>query len=51
MIAAMTTLLFLTIIWLVGLLAVRVAVDSWPRVVAAIEGLEPARQPRRRAAA
>jgi hypothetical protein len=39
MIAAMTTLLFLTILWLLGVLAVRTAAESGPRISAAIDGL------------
>lgn len=41
MIAALTTLLFLTILWMLGVLAMRTAAESGTRIAAAMDGLPP----------
>ena len=52
MIAALTTLLFLTILWMLGVLAMRTATESGTRIARAMDGIPPAlTQPRRRVAA
>ena len=38
MIAAITTLMFLGVLWLLGVLALRVAAESGRRIAAAIDG-------------
>ena len=52
MIAAMTTLMFLTVLWMIAVLAIRIAAESGERITAAVFGLRPrvSRQGRRAAA-
>ncbi len=52
MIAALTTLMFLTVLWMIVVLAVRTAAENGERITAAVGGLAPrVEQQGRRAAA
>lgn len=42
MMAALTTLLFLTILWMLGVIAIRMVGESGGRIAAAMDGLPPA---------
>ena len=52
MIAAMATLMFLTVLWMIGVVAVRIVAESAERITAAVTGLPSiVSKPGRRAAA
>ncbi len=51
MVAALTTLMFLTVLWMIGVVAVRIVAESGERITAAVTGLPPLVSKRGRRAA